>query len=179
MRKFLLSLVAALFLSVPALAAPYKVVNGAGIPVGPLIGSGGFSGTIIHAPDGTPVSVFVGKAGLLENGTANIQNHMVILYDTPDCSGPAYLDASGLPAEGYFFGPSGASGTIGTVDYPAAPYSFHSVLYSVQNSVCTLTYNNATNPLPVGLGQVFSVNFAPGPFSAVPWTAPDTDPPTQ
>jgi hypothetical protein len=89
MRKFLLALAAILSLVTAAGAAPYKVVDGNGVPMGPVIGLGQM---IVVAPDGTPVSVFMDRNGFVETGTGDVRNQvMIILYLTPDCSGPAYL----------------------------------------------------------------------------------------
>jgi hypothetical protein len=176
MRKFLLALVAALSLVIPAVAAPYKVVDANGVPMGPVIGIGLM---ITTAPDGTHVGLVFGREGFIENGNEGIDNAaLVLVYLQPDCTGLAYIDASRLPVKGNFFSPTGANGGTGQVDYPAPPYIEAGTFYTVVNGVCTLAYNSATTPYMLGVGQVFNISH-PTPFAVVPWTAPDTDPPTQ
>jgi hypothetical protein len=177
MRKFILSLVTALFLSVPALAAPYRVIDGAGIPVGPVIGIGA---VIVLAPDGTPVGMQVAPEGFAPNalGSAITPATMVFYYLDSSC-GTAYLLAETLPVSG-FFEDQGNLGA-GLIYYPATPFQNAIALWALNSNthVCEQAFqSNLSQPVTVGLASFFSVN-RPLPFRAVPWVAPDTDPPTQ
>ena len=167
MRKFLLALAASTALTASAFAAPYKVQDANGIPLGPVIGLGQM---IVVAPDGTPVAVFMDRNGFVENGTGDVRNQMIVSYLTPDCSGPAYLGAGALPVQGFFFSSNGIASGVGHIDYAAPPYQVVNQAYYVNNGICTEIVGDAS----LGVGTIFNISH-PTPFSVVPWTAPDID----
>src|SRR6516164_7969428 len=82
MRKFLLALTASLFIVDGAAAAPYRVVDGNGVAIGPLVGSGL---VILKAPDGTPVTVGVQIFGFDAGRLIDLHDGTIFYTTLIDC----------------------------------------------------------------------------------------------
>ena len=187
MGKFLLTLVVSLSLAMSAGAAPYKVVDGNGNAFGPVIGVGEM---IVKAPDGTPLGVHVGPFGFQNDvppGAASPFYYLINTATNSPCQTRPYMLADTVPARGWVIISSGAAyGSPAEIWYASNLYEVvgSSRVYQGTALGCVQVQLPSTTLLGAAVGfeyngATFPTPNHPPPFTAVPWTAPDTDPPIQ